>query len=308
MCNATDVRPAAPAQDSARWRLEPFGRADWAQARALLLACYPHTPAYLWDRGFARLSAVPAGTADQPLGRLLHGPQGPAGVALLLGSTRPLPGGLQRVVNGSSWAILPAARERALWMARHGMAELTTTYTALTPIPSAIKLLERIGFEALTHQQVLAWTPRLAWGANAARSPAQPELLDGAEALLALRDDPLAQALEDHRRLGCLVFALHDPRGAGGWAPLVWRPTRRLRCLPAAELLYTPSQALVAQHARALAARLLRRGYGLLAFDAHQDLVPEFPCTQLFRRRFARCHLQPQGVDYLYSELVYLHR
>lgn len=305
MCNATDVRPTAPAQDGARWRLEPFGQADWAQARALLLACYPQTPAALWDRGFARLRQVPGVPADQPLGRLLLGPEGPMGVALLLGSTRPRPGGVQHVVNGSSWAILPAARERALWMARHGMAELTTTYTALTPIPSTVKLLQRIGFEASTHQQVLAWTPRLAWGVPPS---GQPDLLDGREAALALRDDPLAQALEDHRRLGCLVWALRNPLGSGGWSPLVWRRTRRLRHLPAAELLYAPSQALVAQHARVLAARLLRRGYGLLAFDAHQDLVPDFPCTRLFLRRFARCPLLPQGVDHLYSELVYLHR
>ena len=308
---------AASVQDI-RWRLEPFGHADRAQARQLLLACYPGTPAALWDRGLQRLQDVPSAPTDHPLGILLVGPGGPAGLALLLASHRPWPGGSQRHVNGSSWGILPAARDRALWMARHGLAELTTTYSALTPIPSAVKLLERVGFEAVTHQQILAATLRLAGLPRRAR-PAGATVLAGAEALRALRDHPLAQALEDHRRLGCFVLALlpgrpaaatagFDGDAAAGFVPLVFRPVRRLGCLPAAELVYAPSQAQVAAHAPLLALQLLRRGFVLMVFDAHQDLVPEFPCTRLFQRRYARCQLHLRGVDYLYSELVYLHR
>jgi hypothetical protein len=90
--------------------------------------------------------------------------------------------------------------------------------------------------------------------------------------------------------------------------PLVWRPQRRLRVLRTAELLYAPSQAVVAAHASALAGPLLRHGYALLAFEAHQDLVPDFPCTRLFQRRLARGPYDERGVDHLYSEIVYLHR
>jgi hypothetical protein len=231
-------------------------------------------------------------------------------VALLLASSRPWPGGLQRHINANSWAIVPTARDRALWMARHGLSELTTTYSVLTPIATVVKLLQRVGFEPVTHQQVLASTLRLATLADHRPAP-RATVLAGADAWHALRDDPLASALEDHRRLGCTVLALQDDDapspGQPAWVPLVFRSTRRLRCLPTAELVYTPSQALVARHAPRLAARLLRQGRLLMAFDAHQDLVPAFPCTRLFQRRFARCLLNPRGVDHLYSELVYLH-
>lgn len=331
--NGTAPVPAHLA--SAGWRLEPLGCNDLKHGRDLLLACYPRTPAALWDRGFKRLLEVPTNLPDQPLGVLLQGPRGPAGLALLLASSRPWPGGRQRHVNANSWAIVPAARDRALWMARHGLPELTTTYSALTPIATVAKLLQRLGFEPVTHQEVLANNLRLALLAG--RVPQRgATLLAGADALHALRDDPLAAALEDHRRLGCTVLALQpaaesEPRAADThglppgpadtpcdaqhalglgrqrWVPLVFRPTRRLRCVPTAELVYTPSQALVADHAPRLAAQLLRRGYALMAFDAHQDLVPAFPCTRLFQRRYARCLLNPRGVDHLYSELVYLH-
>ncbi len=307
--------PALPADGAAApggWALEPFGLSAWPMARQLLLRCYPCTPAALWDSGIERLRRVPSSQRGDPIGMLLCGAQGPQGLALLLASRRPAAdGGEQRHVNGSSWAILPAARDRALWMARRGLCEPDTVYTALTPIPSALLLLQRIGFQAVTHQCVLASLPRLAW--QAARADPGPAVLAGAAALHALRDDPLAPALQDHVQLGCEVLALQSPSGVQGWVPLVFRPQRRLGWLRTAELVYTPSQALLALHARVLAAPLLRRGYALLAFDAHQDLVPGFPCTRLFQRRFARGQVPGRGagsggVDHLYSELIYLHR
>jgi len=58
----------------------------------------------------------------------------------------------------------------------------------------------------------------------------------------------------------------------------------------------------------ALANGLLRRGFAMLEFEADEALVPEFPCTRLFVRRFARGNYNSAGIDHLYSELVYLHR
>ena len=293
------------------WALEPFGLQAWPTARKLLLRCYPCTPPALWDAGIERLRRVPSSRAGEPIGMLLQGQQGPLGLALLLASWRPVAGApARRHVNGSSWAIVPSARERALWMARHGMADMQTVYTALTPIPSTLRILQRIGFAAATHQCVLAATPRLAWQAAASRAR-QPEVRAGRDALHALRDDPLAPALHDHVQLGCEVLALQSERGVQGWAPLVFRPQQRLGWLRTAELLYAPSQAQLAQQAPALAAPLLRRGYAMLALDMHQDLAPSFPSTRLFQRRFVRGPAAADasaGVDHLYSELVYLHR
>jgi hypothetical protein len=89
---------------------------------------------------------------------------------------------------------------------------------------------------------------------------------------------------------------------------LVWRQTRRLRLLPTAELIYTRSQAMVTAHAGAIARSLMGQRQALMAFEGHEDLVVEHPCTRLFQRRFARGEYPVHGIDHLYSELVYLHR
>jgi hypothetical protein len=306
---STSAAPPAPAlarampaesATGAHYSLRSFTLADLPEVRGMLLAGYCSAKPGFWDAGIARLRAVPPMAGDPPLGVFLECDGQPVGVALLLPSRRPgKPEGALRV-NASSWAILPQARGRALWMARHAMANPMATYTALTPIPSANAMLQRIGFQAVSHQCVLGFTPRLcrAGGPNAT-------LWHGREALQRLRDDPLAEALEDHVRLGCLVMALDDGQSL---SPLVWRSQRRLTVLRTAELVYARSQAQVAAHAGALARRLLRLGFAMLAFEAHADLVPGFPSTRLFQRRLARGAYEAQGIDHLYSELVYLHR
>lgn len=292
------------------WALEPFGLRDWPLARRLLLACYPCTPASMWDAGFRRLREVPSAPTHEPLGMIMTNASGPAGLGLLLASQRPAPGGSRRLINVSSWGILPQARQRALWMARTALAEPGTAYTALTPMPSLHKLLGRIDLLPQTHQHILVSMPRLAFSARRGGAPAArpTPVLAGKAALQALRDDPLAAALHDHVQLGCEVFALHSDTGPSGWVPLVFRAQRRLGWLRTAELLYTPSQDLVAKHAHALAGPLLRRGYMLMGFDAHEELSPDYPCTRLFQRRYGRALPAARGIDYLYSEFVYLHR
>lgn len=290
--------PVAQAAGTGDYTIQPFGMADWPAARRMLLAGYPGTPEALWDAGHDRLQRVPPAAADQALGVLLQQAGQTVGVALML--PRWPQAGQPRRINGSSWAIAPQARQRALWMARHTMADPDTVYTALTPIASARRMLQRIGFAPVSHQCVLGLVPRLALA-----PPGRARVLGGQAALHALRDHPLAQALQDHHRLGCLVSALDT---GDALEPLVWRPRRQLRLLPAAELVYTSAQAVVAAHTPALARHLLGQGMVFMAFEAHEDLVPTFACTRLFQQRLARGAYPVHGVDHLYSELVYLHR
>lgn len=301
--------PAAPSatagmadidERAASFSIRRFGLGDWHEVRAMLLAGYCNARPGFWDAGFARLQAVPPLPGDPPLGVLLECERRPVGVAIMLPSRRE--DGQRSVmhVNASSWAILPAARGRAMWMARRAMADAETVYTALTPIASASAVLQRIGFRPISHQCILGFTPRLL---GAGKPGAK--VWHGVDALRRLRDDPLAAALDDHLRLGCLVMALDTGHAV---VPLVWRSQRRLQVLRTAELLYTPSQALVAEHMATIARHLLGLGYLMTAFEADADLVPDFSCTRLFQRRLARGPYNLRGIDHLYSELVYLHR
>lgn len=278
----------------------PFFARDWPVAQRMLLALYPATPPALWARGFERLQAVPPAATETALGVLLRQAGRVVGVALMLPSQRGVGASAQWRVNASSWAIEAPARSRALWMARQTLNQPGTVYTALTPIHSASRMLQRIGFAPVSHQCLLGFAPRLRQAAGAGT-----RVLSASETLHALRDHPLHPALQDHHRLDCVVCALATPDGL---VPLVWRPRRRLRWLPVAELLYAPSQAVVAAHVGALARHLLGLGYALLEFEAQQDFVPDFACTRLFQRRFARGPYAAEGIDHLYSELVYLHR
>lgn len=281
------------------YSLEHFSAAGWPVARRMLQAGYPETPAAFWDAGFRRMQEVPPGPSDAKIGSMLRQGDTVLGIALLIPGGEGRRPGVRRI-NASSWTILPEARHCALWMARQGIDDHEAVYTALTPIPSAARLLQRVGFRVVSHQTILGLTPQLS------RLPStKARLLKDASALSALASSPLAAALEDHRRLGCMVCALDT---GDTLIPLVFRTRRRWRLFPVAELIYTPSQAVVAEHIRAIARQLLASGYLMLEFDAHEDLDLPFPCTKLFRRRFARGAYDRRGIDYLYSEQVYLHR
>lgn len=283
-----------------RYRVEPFGRRDWATARNMLLRGYSVVPASVWDAAFARLSAVAPGPPDDALGVLLHGPQGVCGVSLLIGSYRGE--GAARRVNASSWAISPEARSRALWMCRAAMPDDGTVYTALTPIPSAQRMLQRVGFKPISHQRVRVFAPRLATSVPHRHAF---QVAEGERAVRRVNDPALARALEDHLRLGCLVYAVGID---GKWSAVVMVKRRRLNVVPVAEVIYCGDQGRLLRQLPALGAPLLRRGIPFVEFEAHEDLDIELPCNRVCRRRFARGPYAHAGIDHLYSELVYVLR
>jgi hypothetical protein len=283
-----------------RYRIEPFGRGDWPVARDMLLRGYAFVPATVWDAAFARLTAVPPGTRDDAWGVLLHGPHGVCGVSLLISSLRG--DSDPRRVNGSGWAMLPEARSRALWMCRTAMPDDGTVYTALTPMKSVQRMLLRIGFRPVSHQRVRVFAPRLA---TLAAQPRTMHVVTGRDAIRLARDDVVAEALDHHLRLGCIVCVAGND---DAWWPLVLVKRKRLGVVPVAEVIYAADQERLLQVLPALGAHLLRSGIPFIEFEAHEDLEVDLPCTRLFRRRFARGPYHRCGIDHLYSELVYVLR
>lgn len=279
------------------YELEPLHTRHWPKALELLQRSYPHTSMVWWSRGLQRLLHIPPNDKRSAIGMQMHGPRGLAGVALLFDSDSRL-GLTQRQVNASSWAIDPADRMQAPWMARQGLSDLGTTYTAITPVPSALRILQRMGFKAVSHQRLLVVTPRAA-----GRIASSARVLDRADALHALRDKSIFRALEDHDRLGCTVCAVEMPDRL---VPLVLRQRRQSRILPLAEVIYAPAITDILTAIVPLSRFLLRRGIPLLEFEAHEDTQIDIPCTRLFRRRFASGAYANKGIDHLYSELVYL--
>lgn len=288
------------------YAIEAFGAARWPVARQALMRGYPGSSEAWWQAGFERTQAVPGNAPDQPLGMLLHGPTGIAGVVMLYASRRvtALPGSPQLHVNLSSWAMVPESREQAIWFVRRALHEPDAVYSSLTPITATARILKRMKFQTISHQLVLSVTPRLALSASPAAA-VSPRVLGAAATLGALRDDPIHPALVDHDRLGCVVCSVetHD-----GLLPLVFRCRLRSLKLPVAELIYTPSVAALCAVVRPLSRFLLRRGFPLMEFEANEDAAIDFRAVRLFRRRLASGPYPKHGIDHLYSELVYLHR
>jgi hypothetical protein len=282
------------------WDLEFFGPARWPVALGALERGFPKTPVSWWQRGFERLQQVaPNDDPTQPIGVLMHGAQGIAGIALFFTSRRSA--GPWRI-NASSWSVLPAARGRALWMARHSLCEPGAIYTALTPIDAATRLLQQVGFQAISDERVRVATARLAW-----RGSSGITVHGAAATLAALKGEPIVPALKDHQRLGCQVLALE---GAQGFWPLVLRPRRRLGGLCASEVVYTGSTTALLQGLVPLSRHLVGRGHLLLDLELPQTLADTLPADLPLRRqprlRLARGAYDVQGIDHLYSELVYL--
>ncbi len=278
------------------YELEPLLTARLPVALDMLQRSYPDTPMSWWNAGMKRLQAVPPNTEQRPIGMLMHGPRGVAGVTLLFDSARGGTG--TRHINASSLAIDPADRMQALWMAKQTLCDPQTVYTALTPIPQALRILQRLGFKAVSSQRVLVMTP---WQSR--RKTSTFRVLDTGEAVRAFRNSSLEQVLQDHAQLGCMVCAIETQERL---VPLVLRTKRQSRVIPLAEIIYTPSLADVVAAIGPLSQFLWRRGVALLEFEAHEDAQIDIRCTRLFRRRFANGPYAVEGIDHLYSELVYL--
>ncbi|MEF7613765.1 hypothetical protein V4F39_07560 [Aquincola sp. MAHUQ-54] len=270
--------------------------AEFPAAMDLLALGYPRTPRSFWEAGRRRLQAVPPNQADQPLGMFLEHEGRRRG--LVLGFSGKSAEG-QHNRNLSSWFIDPSARVHALWMARELCPDAcATAFTLLTPVRAVRRLFRHVPFRAVSHQAVVVWTPKVAM-----RARPGVRLLGRAATVEAVRDPWTRRALEDHGRLGCLVCGIEV---GGSVVPLVFRARRRVRLLPVAELIYTPSVAAVVEHAGNIGRYLLQRGWPCMEFEAAEDEELPFPCTRLFRRRFARGPYTRHGIDHLYSELVYL--
>ena len=290
--------PDPTRMQSRGYSLEPLQPERWPVALEVLRRNYPKTPAAWWGQGIKRLQDVPPNNDRRPMGMLMHGPRGVAGVTLLFESTRPREGTTQRQVNASSWAIEPADRMHALWMAKNTLCDTGAIYTALTPIPQALRILQRLGFAAVSQQRVLVMALQ-----HARQQSNAPRVLNVSETLQAFKDSPMLQVLQDHDRLGCIVCALEL---SDRLVPLVLRTRWQSRLIPVAEVIYTPSVADIMSTVVPLSRFLLRHGIFLLEFEAHEDALVDISCTRLFRRRFARGPYQSEGIDHLYSELVYL--
>lgn len=279
--------------------LRPIDPAYVAAAVAVLSIGFPKATALFWQGALDRLRAF-GGNAEAgvPIGHLLMADEKPVGVILTPAQMRTLPDGTRRkIVNLSSWYIDPAHRWRAPVMLRAVTRDADALYTDLTPTLEVQKMLPAFGFKPVNRGLKRLFTPLAALARR---------IFGRVRDLKAAPGDAVPEAtralLESHRDFDCLPCALN---AEGGWHPLLFK-ARRVRRLPAAELVYCEDHALLERHMAAVARYLLKRGKLFLIIE---DRTPPSDGETLEPQpglRFAKGGHDPARTDYAGSELCIL--
>jgi hypothetical protein len=257
---------------------------------------WPNRSRRFWELGLERLRAIGANAAaNVPTGYLLMAEKQPAGVVLTPATARVgARGEAQTIINISSWYIDPPHRWLAPVMLRGILRGSPAVFTDLTPTERVQQMLPPLGFQALNDGETIVVLPYAAMQ-RAARA-AVVELSEVPEPAIAASTWKL---LRDHARLGCLAAALAD---GSSWQPLLFKG-RKIRNLPAAQLIYCESNSCLHGNLAAVARYLLRHGTLLLAMDIPLGGVAPGIERRHRGRRFARGGAFKDRTDYAGSEL-----
>jgi len=278
----------------------PIQAGDMPSVRRVLAQGFPHQDAPFWEQGFLRWNQM-SGRSDAaaPEGFLLKAAGADVGVLLAFSSDRPrIGGGVQTITNVSSWYVDAAYRWKAPMMLRSALSDESHVYTDLTPSPEVDRINMALGFQPWSDGMLIA--AAAPWAAMRSREPVEIKGFGAAGAELSSPEDRLM--LEKHGAIGCLAALIRTP---GGTSPLLFRRIRRKGVL-FAQLIYAQSRRMVIACLPAVMRFLLARGIVLLTIDVTRDLCPPGAIFRPGRRRFFKGALDPDRLDYAYSEIVAL--
>jgi hypothetical protein len=222
------------------------------------------------------------------------------GVQLAFYSERSIDGRRERFCNLGAWCVLPAYRLHSLRLLKRALDQDGYHFTDLSPSGNVVDINTRLGFRFLDAATVLA--PNLPWpgGARGASISSDPEVI---ERTLTGRE------LELYRDHAHAPAALHLVLICGEESCyVIFRRERYKRLRAFVSVLHVGNPRLYRELARPLARHLLFR-HGAVATLAEPRVLGHRPRPSVEirpprRRMFRSARLDPQDVDYLYSELV----
>ena len=222
------------------------------------------------------------------------------GVLGLVTVERPTALGPQRTANMTSWYILQPYRGKGIGHRMIGLAaaDPKMTLTNFTSSRDAVHVLESAGLGVLDRE-------RLIWRPQASAITGLPVHFDlaGASAGIGAND---RRILADHAELKPTQVAVETPDGL---CTMIYSTKRKRDDYLTLEVLYIGDRDLFARHSRAIANSLLPSDGAVLSVDrrfvppgAAADAVEPIPVP----RYYTPGRMQPEHVDYLYSEVVIL--
>jgi hypothetical protein len=211
---------------------------------------------------------------------------------------RQIRGRTERFCNITSWCVLDAYRAQSM---RLGMALLQQPgihFTNFSPTPVVSSSLRFLKFKPLDEAVILAPNlPAFATGL---------ELHCGAATIEASLDEAQLAIYRDHAKLPWLEHVIVGK--PGNWCHIIYK-RHRYRGLPAARVIYANDRESLSGAWRRFAAHLLARG--IITAQADRRLLGVLPPLAVVRNGYtAKLYLsptlQPEDIDYLYSESVAL--
>ena len=282
-----------------RVEVRPITEADLPRVAAFLQAhMNARVPAERWVSAF---DAPWAG--DRPnAGFMLLDDDAVVGAHLAFYSQRTIDGRTERFCDLAAWCVLEEYRFYGLRLLKALLAQDGYHFTDLSPSGNVVSINERLGFRYL--DTTTALVPSLPWSswpgrATISADPAVIERTLTGRDLQLYRDHAGAQAARH------LVLVQGDE-----WCYVVIRRERWKRLPGFASILHVSNPELFRRLARPFARHLLLRHRVVAALS--EDRIAGRPPRLSFRvrplrqRMFHSPDLEPEHIDYFYSELLCL--
>ena len=280
-------------------QVRPIEPTDIGTAAALVERGFAKPPMSTWPEFLNRLVNLEDRQLAGPIGYLLRKDNSDVGIILTLRSRRHQDcGATADVVNLSSWYIDEPHRWYAPMMLKKILRDKSAVFTDLTASEEVRKMLPALKFQTWTEGVLTTSLPQTIARFRRDASISSFDRLDADQL------DAAQQAiLHDHQTLGCISCVLSVN---GTDHPLIFK-TRYRRGIPHAYLIYARDRAVVMSALGNICLHLLGHGHFLVAMDCNEN---ECVGAGLFRRTAWHKYFagpgNPQGIDYAYSELVYL--
>jgi len=222
------------------------------------------------------------------------------GAYLAFYSTREIGGRTERFCNLGAWCVLPRHRLHSVKLLKALLAQEGYHFTDLSPSGNVVPLNTRLKFRSL--DTATALVPNLPWPSW----PGRDVISSDPSVIAATLTGPELDLYRDHARAGAahhLVLKRGDQ-----WCYVMFRRDRRRNLPLFASILHVSNPELFRAMARPLSRHLLLRR-GVVASLAELRVVTHRPRPSLLlrahrRKMYRSPHLEPDQIDYLYSELV----
>lgn len=246
---------------------------------------------------------VPPWSATSPNhGFLLRDGARVVGAYLAFYSVRNVDGSHERVCNLAAWCVLEEYRSHSLRLVRAMLSQRGYTFTDLSPSGNVVAVNERLGFAHL--DTTTALVPAVPWPmwSRDVRVVAEP---DEIARTLSGRD---RQVFLEHRNAGAAKHVVVVRGGESCY--VIFRRDRRKRIPMFGSILYVSDTAAFRRAAPWVFRHMLLR-HGLPFGLAELRVVGARPrLSVILRQRLSRpkmyksSTMQPERIDYLYSELT----